>query len=265
MIRCRVGNRYGELFGIVPSTGYALIQDDDGKIFSIEPDQVKLVTSWETDYDDLDLDSGQIVDVISDLAIALEARLDCAECDGAGKIEPGVSCNCVVNATDTLDMHKAIIDQVRDVYLKKATGRDPVEIGEGFAKVARDALHQAGMPWKYDLYEDTKAAMCKFWKSKAYDKVLCAFCRLPVPDPHAHHAILSQRYKQAHNDIRNIVPLHRWCHEQVHAGENGQVIRHLASRLGNGDLDKGKDILAQAETDWGLKTPIDSLRVLDSE
>jgi len=72
---------------------------------------------------------------------------------------------------------------------------------------------------------------------------------------------VSSRYKQAHNDVRNLMPLHPDqegpCHKLAHGGKRNKVIINLAVLLGGGNIEKGIAILLQAEQDWGLKWRIE--------
>jgi len=117
----------------------------------------------------------------------------------------------------------------------------------------------------YDRYFAAKLAMYMLWRPGSTLYPHCAVCGRPcITPPEAHHVFLSQRYTVAHNDLRNLAPVHNQmdgpCHQKRAHGNAKQVIANrLYLVLGDGDAEKGRAIVEDAWTnDWvpGLKLDI---------
>lgn len=113
--------------------------------------------------------------------------------------------------------------------------------------------------YQYQTYWAAKMAMVALWTTdRKHHYVRCAVCGRETKWPEAHHLYLSQRYKQAKCDLRNVVPVCNprdspKCHALRVHGQGKEVAANRHYRiLGKGDPHVGRQIVVNAATKWGM-------------
>ena len=108
--------------------------------------------------------------------------------------------------------------------------------------------------WIYESYLQAKMAMLRMWEQH-WGKMICAVCGERIKgSPVCHHVWLSQRFKKAKSDLRNLAPVHSRCHDRAHSDLAAEVERRLLLVLGDGDLEKGRKIVDEAGNEWTPRT-----------
>ena len=108
--------------------------------------------------------------------------------------------------------------------------------------------------WSFPTYLDAKMAAIARQVPAGHRFPVCPVCDNAAVAGHCHHVFLSQRYKIAKCDLRNIIivcnPTYANCHTRAHGDAKEKVENKLKEMLGEGNQVRGHRIVREAMDEW---------------
>ena len=115
-------------------------------------------------------------------------------------------------------------------------------------------MSESDVKWSYPTYLEAKVAAIRRQTSPGHRFPVCPVCGGAAVAGHAHHVWLSQRFKLAHNDLRNLVIVCNEsaanCHQRAHGEAKTKVEDYLLGLLGDGNVIAGAQVLTDARREW---------------